>query len=119
MAALAVVLVSNAVDDTGEQLANPDPRITAAKHQAASVVRGATAASADDFETWADWERRFRQKCSQIEILYGDAGASVTVNEFTRAVGGTTFDAPAAAFAASADAAAPTPTKAQVLCTVQ
>ena len=51
MAALAVVLVSNAVDDTGARLANPDPRITAAEHQAAEAVRGATAASENDSPT--------------------------------------------------------------------
>ena len=36
LAALAVVLVAQTVDKTGEQLANPDRQITAANHAAAA-----------------------------------------------------------------------------------
>ena len=103
MAALAVVLVSNAAEDTGAQLTDPDPRLTAAKLQAFEVARYATTASEDDFETWDDWERHFRRQCSLIEILYGD----------------TVFDAAAAGFAAADDADAPTASKAQTVCAVQ
>ena len=118
MAALAVVLVSNAAEDTGAQLTDPDPRITAAKLQAFEVLRDATTASEDDFETWDDWERHFRRKCSLIEILYGDTGIRI-ITQFNKAVDGTVFDAAAAGFAAAADAEAPTATKAQTVCTVQ
>ena len=118
MAALAVVLVSNAAEDTGAQLTDPDPRITAAKLQAFEVLRDATTASEDDFETWDDWERHFRRKCSLIEILYGDTGIRV-ITQFNKAVDGTVFDAAAAGFAAAADAEAPSATKAQTVCTVQ
>ena len=118
LAALAVVLVSGAVNETGEQLANPDPRITAAHFLAFEITVDAGSAGVDDFATWGDWERQFSRRCSQIEILYGDADASVTANRFVRATGGTDFDATAAGYAAAADELTPTQTKAQALCTV-
>ncbi|WP_420446148.1 hypothetical protein [Candidatus Poriferisodalis sp.] len=119
LAALAVVLVSGAVSETGEQLANHDPRITAAQHLAFEINLDAGSAGADDFDTWGDWERNFSRRCSQIEILYGDADATVTANLFVRATGGTDFDAAAAGYAAAADELTPTQIKAQAHCSVR
>ena len=119
LAALAVVLVYYFVEETGERFVAPNPRATAAKVQAAEVVNAAKSAPAGNFESWDDWERYYSGKCSRIEITTGDKRIMVTANDFVRASGGTVFDTNAANQAAAADAAAPTPSKAQASCTVQ
>ena len=114
LAALAVVLVQAYVEDTGDRIANPNPRVTSAIHSAFAVETDAKAASANDFGLWADWERHFSQRCRVIAVLYSDAEVEVVRNNFTRAAGGgTTFD-PAAA--AAADEQPPDANKAQVQC---
>ena len=113
LAALAVVLVQVYVEDTGDRMSNPDPRVTSAIHSAFAVEADAKAASADDFDLWADWERRFTQRCSLIAVLYADAEVEVISNEFNRATGGTAFDPAAAALADEQPAG---PGKAQVQC---
>ena len=118
LAALAVVLVRAYVEDTGDRIANPNPRVTSAIHSAFAVEADAKAASADDFDLWADWERRFTQRCSLIAVLYSDAEVEVVHNNFTRATGGTTFDTAAAGYAAAADEQPAGPGKAQVQCVV-
>ena len=118
LAALAVVLVQSYVEDTGDRIANPDPRVTSAIHSAFDVETDARAASTQDFEMWADWERRFAQRCSLIAVLYSDAEVVVVDNHFVRADGGTTFDAAAAGYASSADEQPANATKAQVQCVV-
>ena len=116
LAALAVVLVQAYVEDTGDRISNPDPRVTSALHLASSVEAGAKAASAADFESWADWERRFRRECSLIAVLYSDADVEVVHNSFERATGGgTAFDQAAAA---AADEKPANATKARVQCQV-
>ena len=117
LAALAVVLVQVYVEDTGDRMSNPDPRVTSAIHSASEVETKARAASAGHFDQWAEWERHFAEKCSLIAVLYSDAAVEV-VPKFTRAVGGTTFDTAAAGHAAVADEKAATNTKAQVQCVV-
>ena len=115
LAALAVVLVQAYVEDTGDRIANPDPRVTSAIHSAFAVEADAKAASADDFDLWADWERRFTQRCSLIAVLYADAEVEVISNEFNGAAGGTAFDPAAAALADEQPAGSG---KAQVQCVV-
>ena len=82
LAALAVTFVADVVDETGDQLANPDPRLTAAQIAADEVVHDAASSRQDRFGTWGDWAQHFRQRCAQLEILYVDAGAEVTTNIF-------------------------------------
>ena len=119
LAALAVVLVYHFVEDTGERFAAPIPRRTVAAVQAAEVVSAAKSAAAGDFDTWDEWERYFGAKCRRIDITIGDERIAVATNVFMRASGGTAFDANAASYAATADAAVPTASKAQADCTVR
>ena len=119
LAALAVVLVQAEVEDTAERVSSPNPRVTAAIHSAFEVEAGAKAASAADFESWADWESRFSERCGLIVVLYADAEVEVEHNNFNRATGGTTFDAAAAGYAANADIQPATAAKAQVQCEVR
>ena len=114
IAVLGVVLVQGQVEDTAQGLADPDPRATAAAHSAFTVEADAKAATTAEFQYWADWEDRFRERCGLIGVLYADAGVQVVANNFDG--DGTTFDAAAAA---AADAAAATGTKAQVQCEVR
>ena len=118
LAALAVVLVQAYVEDTGQRMSSPDPRVTSAIYSAFEVETRAKAASADRFDLWAEWERHFSQKCSLIAVLYSDVGVGVINNSFIRADGGTTFDAAAAGYAAAADEQSAGPGKAQVQCVV-
>ena len=112
------VLVQAYVGDTGDRIANPDPRVTSAIYSAFEVETKAKAASPDDFELWADWEGYFGQKCSLIAVLYSDAEVEV-VHNFDRATsGGTAFDSVAAGYAAAADEQPAGPGKAQVQCVV-
>ena len=69
LAALAVALVQVYVEDTGDRIANPDPRVASAIHSAFAVETKAKAASADDFDLWADWESHFTQRGSLIAVL--------------------------------------------------
>ena len=117
LAALAVVLVTAAVEDTAEQVSSSEAWLAAAALTAFDVEDDAKAAEAGDFDSWDDWERHFSQECSLIAILYSDAGVEV-VPHFVRVIGGTTFDAAAAGHAAAADEQAATNTKAQVQCRV-
>lgn len=118
LAALAVVLVLRHVEDTGDRVSNPDPRMTSAIYTAFDVELDAKGASAGDFDTWADWERHFRRQCGLIAILYADADVQVVDNQFNRALGGTGFDSAAAGYAADGDERPATASKAQVLCRV-
>ena len=115
LAALAVVLVQAYVEDTGERMSNPDPRVTSAIHSAFAVETKAKAASADDFDLWADWESHFTERCSLIAVLFSDAEVEVVDNHFVRATVGTAFDPAAAALA---DEQPPKARKAQVQCVV-
>ena len=118
LAALAVVLVQAYVEDTGDGIANPNPRVMSAVHSAFAVETEAKAAIAQNFDLWAAWERHFSQKCSLIAVLYSDAEVEVAHNDFIRATGGTAFDAAAAGYATAADEQPANATKAQVQCQV-
>ena len=115
LAALAVVLVQAYVEDTGDRISSPDPRVTSAIYSASEVESDGKAASAPDFGSWDDWERHFTQRCSLIAVLYADAEVEVIENDFYGPHGGTAFDPAAAALADEQPAG---PGKAQVQCVV-
>lgn len=79
LAALAVVLVQNVVDDTAEQLGGASARATAANVAADTVIREARTASPSDarFNTWQRWELYFTARCERLEILYSDTNLDV------------------------------------------
>lgn len=85
LAALAVVLVQNVVDDTAEQLGGASARATAANVAADTVVREAKTAQVSDarFNTWKKWELYFTARCERLEILYSDTNLDVEA-EFHR-----------------------------------
>ena len=111
LAALAVMLVSDLVGDTAEQISESETRL-AAGYAAFVVEDDATAASAGRFATWADWESHFSQQCRLIAVLYG--GVAVVHNNFNRATGGGTAFDPIAA--AAGDEQPATAAKPQVQC---
>ena len=119
LAALAVVLVQAQVEGTADQVANPDSRMTSAIYSAFDIETGAKSVAAGDFDSWADWEIQFRERCSLLAALYGDAEVEVVHNSFNRAAGGTAFDSAAAGYAAAADEQPATAAKAQVRCEVR
>ena len=79
LAALAVVLVQNVVDQTAEQIGGSSARETAAKVAASNIEQKAK----DDPPAWTtdlttstpDWntkQREYQQDCERLEITYGD-----------------------------------------------
>ena len=108
LAALAVVLVTNVVSETGEQIAGSSARLTSAGVQAASVEESAKNADATDaaYTTWSEWDNHFTRACTRISISYSvalkDANKEV-VSEF-----GKPFDKTAADLVESAKTAAAT-----------
>lgn len=81
LAALAVVLVTNVVSDTGEQIEGQGARRTAAVFAAQSIMDDADR-DADQqpgrANTWAEWETYYDDRCTQLRLTYGDTG--VTIN---------------------------------------
>ena len=117
LAALAVVLVTAAVEDTAEQVSSSEARLAAAALTAFDVEDDAKAAAASDFDSWDDWETHFTRECSLIAVLYTEV--EVVNSDFNRADGGTDFDAAAAGYAAAADEQPASASKAQVRCEVR
>ena len=79
LAALAVVLVSNVVSDTSDQIAGDSARRTAAELAADKIMRDADRDAADQprgAKTYDDWSRHYTEKCDRLEITYGDAQIS-------------------------------------------
>ena len=80
LAALAVVLVSNVVSETGEQIAGSSARLTAAKVQALDVTTRAHAETAAEqtnpvltlAEHTAVLNADYKQLCKRIGITFGD-----------------------------------------------
>ena len=95
------------MEDTGERMSNPDPRVTSAIQ-----ARGAKAASAG--RPVGDWESRF---AASSPSLYSDAEVEVVHNNFIRADGGDLRQR-RGCYAAAADEQPPNAGKAQVQCTV-
>ena len=88
LAALAVVLVQNVVDETAEEISGSNARITAAEVAAARITSDARAALPKNSETAtgyntttpADWQNlqkqvddEFSSKCNRLTITYSDA----------------------------------------------
>ena len=75
LAALAVVLVTNVVGDTSEQIAGNSARKTAAQLAAEELMRDAgrnTGAQPDNAKTYADWADYYTTKCDRFRITYSD-----------------------------------------------
>ena len=76
LAALAVVLVQGRVDETGQRISNPDPRVVAAM-VAAEEIMGDAARDADEqpaaAQTYGPWSDYYTSKCEQLGLLYADA----------------------------------------------
>ena len=66
LAALAVVLVQNVVDETAEQISGSSARLTAANVAAAEITADAEGKTGDERD-------EFKSKCDRLRITYGDA----------------------------------------------
>ena len=80
LAALAVVLVQNVVDDTAEQISGSSARLTAATVAAAEITSDAQESNPD--------YSALQAKCGRLRITYGDAldeGAHPKVPEWFNA----------------------------------
>ena len=117
LAALAVVLVQNVVDDTAEQLGGASARATAANVAADTVIREARTADPQDarYNTWQRWELYFTARCERLEILYSDTNLEVQA-EFRRPTNNNPGDTPDADVLNKADTAAAASGKPQAVC---
>ena len=117
LAALAVVLVQNVVDDTAEQLGGASARATAANVAADTVVREAKTAQPSDarFNTWQKWELYFTARCERLEILYSDTNFDVSA-DFKRPTGKADNVNPTITELNAAEDAGPTSTKPKASC---
>ena len=83
LAALAVVLVTNVVSDTAEQIAGSSARRTAAALAADEIVLDAVRDVEEqpaDAKTYGKWAAFYKSKCERLRITYGDAGLTVEAN---------------------------------------
>ncbi len=117
LAALAVVLVQNVVDDTAEQLGGSSARATAANVAADTVIREARTADPQDarYNTWQRWELYFTARCERLEILYSDTNLDVEA-EFVRPSDKNPGDAPSVEALNKADTVSPGSGKPQAVC---
>lgn len=75
LAALAVVLVTNVVSDTSEQIEGQSARRTAVVVAAAAIVRDADRDAADQprgVKTYEEWREHYTDKCELLELVYSD-----------------------------------------------
>ena len=83
LAALAVVLVQGRVDETGQRISNPDPRMVAAMIAAEEIMSDADR-DADQqpaaAKTYGPWSDHYTFKCEQLGILYADAEIKMESN---------------------------------------
>ncbi|MCY4663178.1 MAG: hypothetical protein OXC00_00775 [Acidimicrobiaceae bacterium] len=80
LAALAVVLVTNVVGDTSEQIAGSSARRTAAEFAAAEVVADAVATvQPRSVSNWAQWETFYTTKCNRLSITYSDINPRLNI----------------------------------------
>ena len=84
LAALAVVLVTNVVDDTAEQIGGSSARKTAAQVAASNVTQNAHDAPTADTEVvtaslWNALMSDYQKKCNRLRITYGDVKPKLTV----------------------------------------
>ena len=95
LAALAVVLVTNVVNQTGEQIAGQSARLTSAKLAAATIeerlLADATAAATADLDTQAEgtaFAADALRSCKRLEITYSDLRDVSTVWDWDGATTG-------------------------------
>ena len=77
LAALAVVLVTNVVDDTAEQISGSSARVTAATLAAQQIMDDAVKESdrqPNNAKKNGEWVSYYTDKCNRLRITYGDAG---------------------------------------------
>ena len=122
LAALAVVLVQNVVDETAQEISGSSARKTAAKVSAANVIEESKNADPTDdrFNTWAKWDNYFTAKCNRIGVTFADADVTVaaTFAPVTLTAPATVNDtAPTTAQLVTADKEIATAAKPQVICT--
>ncbi|MCY4423757.1 MAG: hypothetical protein OXC06_11880 [Acidimicrobiaceae bacterium] len=75
LAALAVVLVTKVVSDTGDQVGSLSPRLAAARLQAHEIEVEASKLTPDDIpdrKTYNAMIRKYDHECERLGILYGD-----------------------------------------------
>jgi len=101
LAALAVVLVQNVVDETAEEISEGSARNTAAQVAAAQITSDArsdlplngedsrwTGAELNSRESeQRNVDREYSSKCNRLEITYSDVGVDVTWNPVVLATG--------------------------------
>ena len=83
LAALAVVLVQAYVEDTGQRISDPNPRMLAAMLAADEVTSDADR-DADEqpaaAKTYGPWSEHYTSECEQLGILYNDAEIKMEPN---------------------------------------
>ena len=79
LAALAVVLVNNIVDDTAERLAQTDSRQVAYDLATTELTERWTAEAPTTSEEAARINRDYAQDCRQLGIVYADVGRTIFV----------------------------------------
>ena len=79
LAALAVVLVTNVVDQTAEQIGGSSARKTVAQVAAAQVTQNAYDDAPDDADAWTSTSADYKKKCDRLKITYGDVSPSLVV----------------------------------------
>ena len=88
LAALAVVLVQNVVDETAEQISGSSARLTAARVAAAEITEEASEASNEAEQADKDkGKAAAREKCLRLRITYGDAFEDAGIASANLAVG--------------------------------
>ncbi|MYD86312.1 MAG: hypothetical protein F4144_00965 [Acidimicrobiaceae bacterium] len=98
LAALAVVLVTNVVGETSEQISGSSARETGAIIAADTLMNDSLRAATNQpasVNTYDDWVNYYNNRCERIKITYGDAGIDVSANfDLDSGLTGTdTFDA--------------------------
>lgn len=100
LAALAVVLVTNVVGDTSEQISGQNARVTAARIAGDEVMRDAARGAGDQpaaAKTFDKWATHYTSKCNLIPITYGDAGVTTRAKFSYNDGGGGSADDPVVA----------------------
>ena len=83
LAALAVVIVQAYVEDTGDRISNPDPRMVAAMLAAEEIMSDADRDAAQQpaaAKTYGPWADYYTFKCEQLGIIYADAEIKMEPN---------------------------------------
>ena len=79
LAALAVVLVQNVVDETAEQIGGSSARKTAAEIAALSITQKAHDDTPTSGTEWTEKASEYSAACNRLRITYGDVEPALTV----------------------------------------